>query len=101
MAPKEKKTKITPEKHQIKKALDKAFQFGSTDGEHHKMWVIDQMVRALTGCPMVTKKSLDCNGIEYTYSAQGESEEYREWVTKFSDGEDGPNTYEWDEGRAP
>lgn len=30
-------------------ALEVACQFGPTEGGHHKMWVIDQMVRALTG----------------------------------------------------
>lgn len=34
---------------QIEKALNIAFDYGQTDGEHHKAWVIDQMVRALTG----------------------------------------------------
>lgn len=51
--------------------------FGTTDGAHHKMWVIDQMVRALTG------------------------DVYVDWVRAFEDGEDGPHTYEWDQGIAP
>lgn len=33
----------------IDAALALAFVYGPTDGAHHKMWVIDQMVRALTG----------------------------------------------------
>lgn len=33
----------------IKKALDIAFQYGQIDGDHHKTWVIDQIVRILTG----------------------------------------------------
>ena len=33
----------------IKQALDVAFHNGGIDGAHHKQWVIDQMVRALTG----------------------------------------------------
>ena len=37
----------------IAKAL-KFAENGIYDGAHHKIWVIDQMVRALTGCPMVT-----------------------------------------------
>ena len=41
------------------------------------MWVIDQMVRALTG------------------------DGYEAWVKLQKDGEDGPNTYDWDEGIAP
>ena len=84
-----------------KKALDFAYQYGSTDGSHHKMWVIDQMVKALTGCPMIKEKFIDCNGNEYTYECQGESDEYKKWVIEHNDGEDGPETYEWDEGCAP
>lgn len=60
----------------IKDALEVA-EFGGIDGGHHKMWVIDQMVRALTG------------------------PDYGAWVAAFKDGEDGPDTYEWDEGIAP
>jgi len=32
-----------------KHALKIAFRYGSMDGAHHKTWVIDQMVRCLTG----------------------------------------------------
>lgn len=60
----------------IAKALEMA-EYGGIDGSHHKMWVIDQMVRALTG------------------------EAYPAWVAEFKDGEDGPETYSWDEGIAP
>lgn len=58
-------------------ALAVAFRFGGIDGEHHKAWVIDQMVRALTG------------------------DGYAAWVAAAKEGEDGPETYEWDEGVAP
>lgn len=61
----------------IKKATDLAMRFGGIDGDHHKMWVIDQMVRALTGS------------------------KYRAWVKASKVGEDGPETYSWDEGVAP
>lgn len=30
-------------------ALMFAMSYGQDDGAHHKMWVIDQMVRAITG----------------------------------------------------
>ena len=33
----------------VKKAVGIAVQYGGFDGDHHKAWVIDQMVRALTG----------------------------------------------------
>lgn len=61
----------------INKALSIAAAHGSTDGAHHKDWVIDQMVRALVG------------------------KRYGLFVTKVRCGEDGPDTYEWSEGVAP
>jgi hypothetical protein len=33
----------------IERALELAVRFGGIDGSHHKAWVIDQMVRVLTG----------------------------------------------------
>ena len=75
----------------IREALAMA-EVGCTDGAHHKMWVIDQIVRILTGCEIN----------EYGYVDQsGLNEEYREWVARFEAGEDGPHTYEWDTGIAP
>jgi len=85
----------------ISTALDIANRYGGIDGGHHKMWVIDQMVRALTGCPVVVESGVDSAGVAYTYETQGASEEYRAWVQAHRDGEDGPETYDWDEGVAP
>jgi hypothetical protein len=58
-------------------ALDNACSYGGIDGAHHKTWVIDQMVRALTGS------------------------DYDATIDKWCNGEDGPNTYNWDCGVAP
>lgn len=85
----------------IEKALEVAYRCGTIDGGHHKMWVIDQMVRELTGCPLVKATAKGSNGTEYEYETLGESEEYKEWVRYVEDGEDGPKTYEWDEGCPP
>jgi hypothetical protein len=63
----------------IIEALDIANRYGGIDGHHHKAWVIDQMVRALTGT----------------------STEYLAWVKSHCDGEDGPNTYLWYIGVVP
>ncbi len=73
---KEKEVTDLSSKLKIKKALSVA-EYGAIDGAHHKMWVIDQMVRELTG------------------------DDYQQWVNAFCHGEDGPMTYEWDEGIAP
>lgn len=61
----------------IQKALDIANRYGSVDGEHHKTWVIDQMVRALV------------------------KDSYEERVRRRKEGKDGPDTYQWDPGIAP
>lgn len=61
----------------IELALEAALSYGQTDGAHHKMWVIDQMVRLLTG------------------------DRYEQVITEYCAGEDGPETYAWDEGIAP
>lgn len=58
-------------------ALNMIAQYGGIDGEHHKQWVLDQVVRILTG------------------------KEYEQWVMRFEERDDALDTYEWDEGIAP
>jgi hypothetical protein len=58
-------------------ALELIKRYGSIDGGHHKQWVLDQVVRILTG------------------------EHYDKWVAECKAGQDGPHTYEWDVGIAP
>jgi hypothetical protein len=61
----------------ITAALNIAIRYGQTDGAHHKAWVIDRIVRALAG------------------------DNYTRIITGATSGEDGPYTYEWDEGIPP
>jgi len=61
----------------VQLALQMVAADGQVDGDHHKAWVIDQVVRTLTG------------------------DGYNEWVRVYCDGEDGPATYSWDVGIAP
>ena len=58
---------------QKQEALGVAMSYGNTYGSHHKMWVIDQMVRKLCG----------------------DDETYKVWIMTHNDGEDGPDTHEW------
>ena len=88
-------------KERIDKALDIALNYGGFDGGHHKMWVIDQMVRALTDCPMIKTEFTESSGKVYTREEQGVSGEYSDWVRNAKNGADGANTYSWDEGIAP
>ena len=61
----------------IEKVLEIATSDIGCDGAHHKQWFLDQVIRALTG------------------------DAYEDWVQQHCDGEDGPETYEWDEGIPP
>lgn len=61
----------------VQQALDLALECGQIDGDHHKTWVIDQMVRILAG------------------------DRYDEIITSWRAGVDGPNTYTWNCGIAP
>jgi len=60
----------------VQDALDIIFQYGGIDGEHHKCWVLDQIVRVL-------------------------ADDYDEWVRNAKAGEDGPDSYSYDVGIAP
>lgn len=71
--------KITTEIERIGKALNIAYQYGQIDGDKHKAWVIDQMVRALCGT-------------EYAY---------RIWVESYQTPLDDEEYYTWNTGIAP
>lgn len=66
-------------KERIEKALEIAWRYGQIDGSHHKMWVIDQMVKALCG----------------------DNKKYKEWVKNYETPMGLNEYYEWDIGIAP
>lgn len=68
---------MTKTEERIQNALHYAWSYGQIDGGHHKMWVIDQMVRALLG-----------------------EKEYEDWVKRY-EMPDGEDYWEWDTGIAP
>lgn len=72
-------------------ALDVA-KYGKYDGGHHKDWVIDQMVRYLTGCPLVDMVNEYAANGPLHYQGLGESDGYRGFL-----GDVG----HWSEGIAP
>ena len=57
--------------------VDLISEWGGIDGGHHKQWLLDQIMRKVL------------------------EDMYPKWVAEWEDGEDGPETYEWDEGIAP
>ena len=61
------------------------------DGEHHRLWVIDQMVRHLLGCPQELREKMGVSAV-YSYEVTGENSLYRALR------EDEPG---WDEGVPP
>lgn len=61
----------------VTQALFLIDRYGGIDGDHHKQWVLDQVVRVLAG------------------------DKYEHWVRLHCEGEDGPETYSWDTGIAP
>lgn len=50
--------------------------YGGIDGNHHKQWILDQIVRILV-------------------------DDYEGWVWKYERDVDGIQVYEWDRGIAP
>lgn len=63
----------------IKNALSYAWRYGQIGGDHHKMWVIDQMVRALCG----------------------DEEDYEKWVDAYEAPLSNGDYYDWSTGIAP
>lgn len=63
----------------IKNAESIAFKYGQIDRDHHKMWTIDQMVRALTG----------------------NETDYKLWVQDYVYDTETGEEYTWDTGIAP
>lgn len=61
----------------VQLALELLAADGQVEGSHHQAWVIDQVARILAG------------------------DAYEQWIAEYRDGEDGPETYSWNEGIAP
>jgi len=100
MSPAEKAT-VAQMRVRIDGALDIAMQYSNMRASHHRAWVIDQMVRALTGCPLRKEEAQGESGRTYTWYNFGESEEYRHFVELARHGEDGSVNYDWDTGTTP
>jgi len=76
--------------------------YGGIDGDHHKAWVLDQVARILHETPIImTIASWENGHTEERFVLDDATTEYHEWVGKCKDGEDGPETYGYDEGIAP
>ena len=70
-------TAYEKEKEKNNNVLGLIFEYGQTDGEHHKAWVIDQIVRIMT------------------------ENNYDKWVQHYEYDEETDEDYFWDIGIAP
>lgn len=80
-------------KNRITQVLEFIKENGGDDGEHHKQWALDQIVRILTNCPKIGE-----------YGIYGESRQYKNWVKKYQGNynhEYEMYDYEWDVGVPP
>ena len=68
---------LEKEKEKNNNVLGLIFEYGQTDGEHHKAWVIDQIVRIIT------------------------ENDYDKWVQHYEYDEETDEDYFWDVGIAP
>lgn len=59
-------------------------RYGQIDGEHHKTWVLDQVVRIICGTPLIIKLAKWSDGTEeYRVSTNDVSSvDYDLWVKK-------------------
>lgn len=78
-------------KQRIAEALRIALRYGQCDGGHHKMWVIDQMIRALCGVVEDDKPNPEYTKLIRDYEIPDAD----------IDGEDANKEYSWDTGIAP
>lgn len=80
--------------------------YSSTDGEHHKQWVLDQVARILKGTKVIVSLAQWKDGTkEYRFNtSENTSQEYKDWAKEML-GEynelDEEYEYSYDEGIAP
>lgn len=62
-------------------ALEHVGRYGGHDGDHHKQWVLDQVVRILCGTPVgVREASWDDGLVEHRFETGEPTDAYRAWV---------------------
>jgi hypothetical protein len=83
-------------------ALYYIFHHGQIDGDHHKKWVLDQVVRILNGATIKVKEARWDDGNKEYGIEVGTSRDYKRWVKDFEGkDEDGNPEYEYDVGSPP
>lgn len=73
--------------------------YGQIDGDHHKLWVLDQVARILKGTPVNVRLAEWEDGFqEYRFTTGEPSEAYKAWVEEMKGDEE---EYGYDTGSAP
>lgn len=77
--------------------------YGDIDGAHHKDWVLDQVVRILTGTEVIITevrwKTDDGYVSELRFNLEDEpTDEYHQFVKDYEFGKNGSKTYKYDVG---
>jgi hypothetical protein len=76
--------------------------FGQIDGENHKLWVLDQVVRIHKGVkPQVKLAKWGSGQEEYRVKLGEPTVEYLDWVEEMKIGKEGDDSYSYDCGMAP
>ena len=85
-------------------ALDEMIRTAGVEGEHHKQWLLDRLVRILTEAPLTPQVNYHtADGTPYEFLDYGDGPGYLEWVARFEGrhDDDDESYYEWDRGIAP
>lgn len=80
-------------------------RYGQIEGDHHRVWVLDQVARILKGAPVLVSLAEWSNGAkEYRLRTGNPSQEYLAWREEMlgeKDKETGEREYDYNEGIAP
>lgn len=73
-------------------------QYGQIDGNHHKLWLLDQLARIIHGTKPVIHLAKWANGeSEYRVQLDAPSQQYEDWVLQMK----GDGEYDYDIGSPP
>ena len=67
--------------------------YGQVDGEHHQLWVLDQVARILKGTKVLCHEARwDDGTTNFRFTLDEPTKEYIQWVSEMRNSEDGPET---------
>lgn len=61
-------------------------KYGTIDGEHHKNWLLDQIVQITQGTKVIIKVAEWSNGLkEFRFTLDKPTEKYHNWIKQYND----------------